>query len=488
MSAEGFPGEIRLATGLRGQETLAGLLVGVVRVAHEVGFFETLVDGLGLKLKVVTYSHRQKLETLVAGLVQGTRHIADIQTRLVPDTAAAGVFNLTRFPDQSQVNTFLRAMQPAQVQHLERAHQRLLAAYSRAGDRRLWWRLPTGQRLLPVDLDQTYLTTRSTRAERATGGYFGRKRGHHGYKKSLALLGGGVREVLWQRLEAGDTHGTTAVLPMLEALAHLRAARGLHPGDILVRGDSQYGSTSTLRALQAAGHHYLLSGYTPRTAQALAARCPTDGQWHLRGTDSNDATVWYADLGQQTLRGHDDPADQPPIDTRVVLIVRVAWRERKKRGRGAPGTVRVRHVSFEHYVTDLPDTVLPAGALLDAYNDRETEESFFRAEQDAFGAQYLRTHAFNGQAAFLWILVSTVNLLRWTQHRLFANTPLEHLGLTRLVTQALRLPATLIRTDDAWLVILPASARLAQLLVAAWLQCALQLPLPGFDDSLVDHL
>lgn len=478
MAGAEFPGEIRLATAARPSETISGLLVTVVDTARALGFFEALGQGLGVKMKVVTYSHRNKLETLVAGIVLGARHTTDIQHRLVPDTVAAGLFGMQRFPDQSQLNAFLRAMGPAQVEHLAGAHQQLLARHSRAGDRARWWALPGGLRLLPVDVDQTYLVTRSAKAERAARGHFGRKRGQQGYKKSLALLGGGVQEVLWQRLEPGNTHAQEAVPPVLGALAALGQARGLAPEDFLLRGDSQYGGTATLRQLQAARHHYILSGYTPRTAHALAERLPATAVWHYRGTDSNGSTVWFVDAGEQELRGHDDPPGLPPVRTRVLLVVRVAWRQRTKRGRGAPGTVRQKVVSHEHYLTDLPAAVLPAAAVLDGYDARETEESFFRSEQDAFGAQYLRTHAFAGQAAFLWILASSVNLLRWTQHRAFAGTPIEHVGLTKLVTQVLRLPATVVRTAEAWLVILPEAARLARLLVSAWMHRAVQLPLP----------
>jgi hypothetical protein len=106
-------------------------------------------------MKVVTDSQQQQLETLVAGLVQGTRHIAERQTRVVPATVAAGLFGRARFPDQSQINAFVRAMGPAQVAHLERAHQGLLRAHSLAGERARGWALPSGARRLPVDLDQT---------------------------------------------------------------------------------------------------------------------------------------------------------------------------------------------------------------------------------------------------------------------------------------------------------------------------------------------
>src|SRR4051794_10288186 len=240
MSAEQLP-RLELAVSERATETQAGLLVAVVRHATRIGFFETLVDGLALHMKVYQYSHRQKLETLAASIVVGCQHIADIQTKLVPDTAAAAMFGLARFPDQSQLNIFLRALGPEQVAHLERAHATLLARHSRAGDRSAWLRLPTGAAVLPVDLDQTYLTTRSGRAEGATAGYFGRKRGPRGYKKSVAVLGGGVQEVLWQQLESGATHGQDAVPAVLAALGALCAAHRIAPAEVLFRGDAQYG-------------------------------------------------------------------------------------------------------------------------------------------------------------------------------------------------------------------------------------------------------
>jgi len=132
-----------------------------------------------------------------------------------------------------------------------------------------------------------------------------------------------------------------------------------------------------------------------------------------------------------------------------------------------------------------PDSqVLTAGQVLEGYNGRETEESFFRAEQDSFGAHYLRTHHFYGQAAFLWLLASTVNLLRWVQHSQFAGTPLETVGVTKLVTQALRIPATVQQVSDhLWTVTFPETARLIRQLLAAWAERHWQLPLPLLEYS-----
>ena len=475
-----FPSEIELTHGPRPDETLSGLLVTVVAKAREIGFAETLTEGLNLPMKVYRYSHQNKIETVIASIVVGCQHISEIQTRLVPDTVAASLFGLARFPDQAQVNLFLRACGPAQVEHLEGAHARLLGYHSRVGDRQLWATVGSAQpvRLLPVDLDQTSLATQSTRATGAAKGYMGRKRSQYGYRKTVALLGGGVQEVLGVRLEPGDTHGQESVPLVLGQLADLLRLRGIASRDVLMRGDSQYGSAGTVRQFQAARHHYLVKGYTPRSAEHFANTLPREAVWEAMGVDSYGNQLWVVDAGDQELRGHDDPPDLPPVRSRVVLLVRVGWRVRTKHGKGAPDQVREKVVSFEHYLTDLGADVLTPPEVIALYNGRETEESFFRAEQDAFGAHSLRTYHGPGEAVFLWILASTINLLRWVQHSTFADTPIENLGLTRLVTQVMRLPATITRTATTWIVSLPTLARLVHALVHAWLTRAVQLPLP----------
>src|SRR5216683_2798089 len=112
---ETFPSEIELTRAPRPDETLSGLLVMVAAKMREIDFAETLTRGLKVPMKVYRYTHQQKVETVIASIVVGSRHISEIQTRLVPDTVAAGLFGMARFPDQAQVNHFLRACGPAQV-------------------------------------------------------------------------------------------------------------------------------------------------------------------------------------------------------------------------------------------------------------------------------------------------------------------------------------------------------------------------------------
>ncbi len=482
-----IPPVCQLGIGERSSETMHGLLVLVAQEARETRFFETLTDGLKVKMKVVVYTHQQKIETIVAGLAVGCRHIAGMQTSLVPDTLAAEIFGMARFADQSQINAFLRRFGPAQVIHLEQAHQALLEKYSLAADRTHWPMLADGRRYLPVDLDQTPIVTRSMRAKGTARGYFGRKRGSVGYKKSVAFLGGGVKEVLWQRLEPGDTHAQEAVPTILERLAALAKARGIARGEILGRGDSQYGTVKVARQWSGLGMHYLFKGYTPNASKRLADSLPATALWHFRGIDSNGSRVWVAEAGEQELQAQDDPPGLEPLKTRVVVQVRVAFRLRKKHGRGAPNQVPEKTITYEHYLTDLSAKALPVEpteptTIVEVYNARQTQERFFRSEQDALGADNLRTYTQEGEAGFLWLLASTVNLLRWTQRRLLARTELEEAGLTKLVVQAMQIPATitrtLVRTTRTWVITLPETARLARHLVSVWMERELQLPLP----------
>jgi hypothetical protein len=291
-----------------------------------------------------------------------------------------------------------------------------------------------------------------------------------------------VKEVLARRLDPGDTHGQDAAPTLLADLAALAQARGIAPAEALIRGDAQYGSAGAVRRYQAAGHRYVVKGYTPRSARAFADALPPAAAWEGLGPDSYGNRVWVADAGEQELGERDAPPEAEPVRSRVVLLARVGVRVRTKHGKGAPGQVREKVVSFEHDLTDLGPDELSAPEVVATYNGRETEESFFRAEQDAFGAQALRTYHGDGEAAFLWVLAATANLLRWTQATTFAGTPVQHLGLTRLVPQVMRLPATLVETTEGWLVVLPELGRLVAQLVRAWLTRATQLPLPFAPD------
>lgn len=56
----------------------------------------------------IDYTVHQKMMTLLLSVVIGCRYTSDINQKLVPDTIAANLLDMDRFPDQSQVNELIR--------------------------------------------------------------------------------------------------------------------------------------------------------------------------------------------------------------------------------------------------------------------------------------------------------------------------------------------------------------------------------------------
>ena len=76
-------------------------------------------------MKKVKYSVLNKLQTLICSIIVGCRYTSDINDILVPDVVAAGMFEIDRFPDQSQINEVLRRMTFENVEELRQVHQTL---------------------------------------------------------------------------------------------------------------------------------------------------------------------------------------------------------------------------------------------------------------------------------------------------------------------------------------------------------------------------
>jgi len=230
----------------------------------------------------------------------------------------------------------------------------------------------------------------------------------------VAVLGAGVREALWVRLELDESRGHLTLPTVIDKAAAITAVHDIAPGEILVRGDERYVVLQALRQLQAAGHHYVIGGASRTAGRRLAETLPSNAVWIYRGVDGSGAHCWCVDAGMRAWRGQNDPTDLPPLRSRAVVLVRVQRQVRSKRGRGAPGRITELVLNYDYYVTDLSADVLSAASVLDVHAGRETEETFFRAGEDDIGARYLRTRHEPGEAAFLWLLASTFNLLRWT--------------------------------------------------------------------------
>ena len=453
--------------------TAHGLAVLAYEQARQAGLFAGLERHISLPMKTVTYSVSDKLKTLWLSIVVDCQHTVEINFKLgAQESALAAVFGLERFPDQSTINRLLCAATPETVEQMRQLHLDVLAHKSRARRRRLHRWLARG-RVLFVDFDQRGIAVRGKHYELAEAGYFTRKRSHRGYQLSMAFLGGPLNEVLDEHLDPGTTPAHARVDAMLESLERMRRAWKLEPEQIVVRGDAQYGTPAIIAKVEAYGFSYLFKGINTKRAAKLGSQLD-ETAWRAMSPRAEGEPRWAADLGERVFVSRAE-GQRPKLEVRARTII-VKWIDASVPGPPRPGpTTRARRAQepkptrtcYAMLMTNLSAEQLPAAMALDRYDDRATIERYFRDEQCALGARSVRTHKAAGAAVFQWMVAMTNNLLHWMRAQYFANTPLEHYGVERLVRRAFQIPARLVREAGRVRVILPDRHLLVATIVAA---------------------
>lgn len=456
--------------------TSHGLLLAAHDFASRLGFFKAVDAHLTLKMKTRDYSWQDKLATLWASILVGCDHTSQINDALgAHERAAAALLGLDRFPDQSQINRLLHAFSPDHVTAWRELHLRLLARHSRARRRKLWSRLPNGQRVLFLDLDQRGLTVSSNRFELASKGYFARKRSRTGYQLSLAFFGGAIGEVLDEYFDPGNTPAAARVDHLLDSALTVCRRLRIRPDQIVVRGDAQYGTPEIIKKLEARSFQYLFKGVSSTRARALFARQAEDATFLEIPNGANREPAFIRDLGPLLHRHGKKRAAEHAVTARTLLLVRPVWVQASRRAgpkqraeRKASGTDRRLEQRLDYFLTSLTDRHLPPERVLETYHGRSTVERYFYDEAYGLGARQVRTHHFAGQSVFQFLVATTNNLLRWMQHQLFKDTPVEKMGICRLVRCAMQIPARIVRRGRKVLVKLPARHYLVSALARTW--------------------
>lgn len=456
--------------------TAHGLLVAAYLKAKSVGLLSKLAQTIHLRMKKVRYSWSDKLNTLWASIVVGCEHTVQINDELgAHEVAAAGLFGLERFPDQSQVNRLLWAFEPDHIAQWRQAHLDVLCQNTRATARCRWLELDNHQRLLAVDWDQRALVVSGNHYELAQPGHFGRKRGKQGYQLSAAFIGGAIGEVLDEYFDPGNTPIARRIDDLLDSLDTFCARTAIAHEQILIRGDAELGTPANIAKIQARHYHYLFKGRSSARAAKLARTVgPQTVFWRVEN-GAERLPRWLADLGQIEHRDESESGHGQSVSSRTLLLARqeVAV-PRKRPGQGsrkkqaqtrAPRPIITK---LDYFLTDLTAEQLPVQATLPTYDDRSTIERYFCDEQYALGAQHVRTHHFAGAAVFQFLVATTNNVLRWLQHSTFRHTVLEQMGLGRLIRQAMHIPARIRRWGDHWVIQLPKQHHLVQQLLKNW--------------------
>ena len=458
--------------------TKHGLLVAAHHFADSLGFFSAVDRFLAFKIRTRHYAWQDKFATLWASILVGCDHTSQINTTLGPDErAAAALFHLDRFPDQSQINRLLTAATPDHPEQMRALHLHLLARHSRARRRRLRSRLANQQPVLFLDLDQRSLVVGSNQFQFAAKGHFGRKRGRWGYQLSLAFLGGALGEVVDEYLDPGNTPAAARVDELLASMAALCAKLAIAPAQIVVRGDAQYGTPAVIRKIQAHGFHYLVKGLSSQRARRLLDRIDDNRVFHLVDNGAEREPAWMCEAGDLLHRHGRTPSPDTNITARTLLLVRHVLERPRRRPdpttrarRAAAGADRVRVRKVDYFLTSLEPHQLPLDRVLPTYHGRSTIERYFYDEAYGLGARQVRTKHFAGQALFQFLVATTNNVLRWMKHAMFRHTAIEAMGLSRLVHTAMHIPARIKKLGDRVRVQFPRHHHLVAALAKSWPQ------------------
>lgn len=362
--------------------------------AQRIGYFRPFLDHLEVAAKEVAYSNLQKVQTLVAALAVGCPHNVDINHYLAPYPAVARVLGMRRFPDQSQINRFLRRMEPVNLCQLQLILEVLLEQFG------LWRSLHR----VDVDLDTTGLTVTGSQYELARKGYFPRRRGKRGYQLNVAMASE-TSETLALSLDPGNVPPGERFVDMLYAVMEVVGPERMG----MIRADAAHGSIENLILLLDLGLDFTIKGHNPRTAKNLAQEIPAC-RW-----ETVDAGAQAAEAVPLFLEGYD------PVRTVVVKVQN--------------GT----QVQHAHIYTTLPEQRYSPAELVHSYNGRQTIEAFIKSDKDGLKIANLRTRCFMGLCAFMYLAAITMNLLVLFQAHILRGTALEDLGLPTIINRLMHI-------------------------------------------------
>lgn len=159
------------------EHTVSAWLMAVLQFANKINFFAPF-KAFKLQMKEVKYSVYQKLLTLIISIIMGCEYTKNINDKLGPERIAANIFDMDRFPDQSQINILLTRMNEDSITQLEHIHHNLFMQNSYS---------ISSSKDIVVDLDQTGLIANDKTYEFSEKGYFPKKKGQRGYKASGLL-------------------------------------------------------------------------------------------------------------------------------------------------------------------------------------------------------------------------------------------------------------------------------------------------------------
>jgi hypothetical protein len=402
-------------TGEFKEEKTSAWLAGFLKFAQTIEVFE-LLKQVKVKMKEIDYTVHQKMITLLLSIVIGCRYTSDINEKLVPDTVAANILDMVRFPDQSQINELIRRVDSEGIKQLKNVHHQLFMQNAQCLS-------STG--FVIVDIDQSGLIANGKTYELAQKGYFCKKKNQKGYQLSAAFCGNN-NETISMYLDSGNNHCSARFGDLVnDILVKLSDTR--KDNRLILRVDSGYGSDDNLITIK---NKILFVAKAYSTVRA-----------------TNIAKT----IGKQDWAEVDECVDVyelPNTDDLRYIIVRTLTRKG----------------DFEYtmLVSNIPLAKISALEMFHFYNKRQTIEAFFKTCKNVYHIKNLRTRKFEGIQTFLWMVFITHNLLSWFKSTMLSDTKIEGVGTKTLVEKLGSIVAEVRKTGGTIKVILPQISVLAR--------------------------
>lgn len=396
-------------------------LVSLIQFANKLNFFDAF-KSFSLKMKSVNYTNLNRLQTLVASIAMGCNYTSDINEKLAPDTTAAKLLGMSKFPDQSQVNRFLNRFDETNIDQFEFIHHTLFMENSLA---------LSSKDPIVVDFDMSGLVAGGRTYELAEKGYFPRKRGEKGYQLSTAFIGD-TAETVCMFLDSGNTSCTSRFEDLLKATT-FKFNEHLDKDNLIIRADSGYGSFDNIQLLKATGAKFVIKGFSTQQSRNLA-KSVTKHQWQ-----KINIQVHIAEVPTST-------------DLRIIVCEFV----------GKDGQIK-----YSHLLTNIKAEEMSATELFHFYNKRQTIEAFFKTCKEVYGIKNLRTSKFYGIYGFLWLVFITHNLITLMKNTTFSSSNLQDMGIQTIVKKLGSITARVIELKDHIEIVLPSLSELAKSFVEA---------------------
>jgi len=407
---------ITFNTGEFKEEKTSAWLVAFIKFAQTLGALE-LLNQVKVKMKEVDYTVHQKMITILLSVVIGCRYTSDINEKLVPDTVAANMFDMDRFPDQSQLNDLIRRIDSKGIEQLKSVHHQMFLQNAHCLS-------ATG--FVVVDIDQSGLIANGKTYEVAQKGYFSKKKNQKGYQLSAAFCGGEASETISLYFEPGNTHCSKRFDDLVKDTL-IKLSDIAKDNRLILRFDSGYGSDDSIQSIR---YKVLFVTKAFSTVRATnIAKSIKKEEW-----EEVDNCV--------------DICELPISDGLRHIVVRTLTRKG----------------DFEYtmLVSNISLNQMSAIEMFHFYNKRQTIEAFFKSCKNVYHIRNLRTRKFDGIYAFLWFVFITHNLISWFKSIMLSETKLDGIGIKTLVEKLGSIVAEVKRTPEGIEVVLPRISALAR--------------------------